>query len=89
MGFRYCTECKEVGEVKVLSIGYSQVAFNGIQAKRRKVIHREEDGGCGHELWTLEIPEEFLPGTLRAELENTAIPESLENAIDQVEGLRS
>ena len=60
MGFRYCPNCKEMIEAKALLSGYSQVDFNGAIAKRRKVIHREEDGGCGQEWWTLEIAEEFL-----------------------------
>lgn len=60
MGFRYCPECKQVIDAKALSGGYRQVAFNGVIAKRRKVIHREQDGGCGHSWWTLEIPEEFI-----------------------------
>ena len=47
MGFRYCVKCDQVVDVKVVG-GYSQVEFNGIIAKRRKVIHREDDGGCGH-----------------------------------------
>ena len=60
MGTRYCPSCKEMIEAKALPGGYRQVNFNGILAKRRKVIHREEDGGCGEEWWTLEIPEGFI-----------------------------
>ena len=59
MGKRYCPECKEVVEVKV-SGKYSQIKFQGIPVKRRKVIHREEDGGCGHEWYTIEIPEDHF-----------------------------
>ena len=59
MGFRYCPKCKEIVDVKVVG-GYSQVEFNGVPAKRRKVMHREKDGGCGHKWSTLEFPEEFL-----------------------------
>jgi len=60
MGSRYCPKCKEMIDAKVLSSGYSQVAFKTIRAKRRKVIHREEDGGCGKKWSTVEIPEEFI-----------------------------
>ena len=60
MGFRYCSNCKEIIDAKVLSGGYRQVKFNGVIAKKRKVIHREDDGGCGHKWSTLEFPEEFL-----------------------------
>ena len=60
MGFKYCPECKQVIDAKALPGGYRQVKFNGILAKRRKVIHREADGGCGHSWWTLEIAEEFI-----------------------------
>ena len=60
MGTKYCPECKKVINAKVLPGGYRQVNFNGILAKRRKVIHREADGGCGYSWWTLEIAEEFI-----------------------------
>ena len=59
MGRKYCPECKEVVLTKALS-KYSQVEFRGISAKRRKIIHREEDGGCGYEWYTLELPEDAL-----------------------------
>jgi hypothetical protein len=39
---------------------YSQVDFNGVPVKRRKIVHLEEDGGCGHEWYTVEVVESFL-----------------------------
>ena len=59
MGRKYCPECREVIETKALS-NYSQVEFRGISAKRRRIIHLEEDGGCGHRWFTLEVPEDAL-----------------------------
>ncbi|WP_319406218.1 hypothetical protein [uncultured Desulfosarcina sp.] len=59
MGTKYCPVCKEVVDAKVLG-RYSQVEFMGIPVKRRKIIHLEEDGGCGHEWYTVEIAEEVL-----------------------------
>lgn len=73
MGSRYCPECKEIIDVKVLSIGYSQVAFKTIRAKRRKVIHREEDGGCGHSWWTLEAPENLMGNSVGQINENNNV----------------
>ena len=47
MGQKYCPECKQVVTTKALPI-YSQIDFKGVQGKRRKIAHLEEDGGCGH-----------------------------------------
>jgi hypothetical protein len=52
----------EVVETKALP-EYSQVEFQGIGAKRRRIKHLEEDGGCGHEWFTLEMPEDVLTGS--------------------------
>jgi len=62
MGRKYCPECKEVVETKALP-NYSQIEFQGIAAKRRKIVHMEEDGGCGYEWYTLELPEDVLTGS--------------------------
>ncbi len=62
MGRKYCPECKEVVETKALG-DYSQIEFQGIAAKRRRIMHMEEDGGCGHEWFTLEMPEDVLTGS--------------------------
>ena len=62
MGRKYCPECKEVVETKALP-NYSQIEFQGIAAKRRKIMHMEEDGGCGYEWFTLEMPEDVLTGS--------------------------
>ena len=62
MGRKYCPECREVVETKVLG-DYSQIEFRGIAAKRRRIKHLEEDGGCGFEWCTLELPEDVLLGT--------------------------
>ena len=62
MGQKYCKNCKKVVETKALS-NYSQVEYRGILVKRRKIGHLEEDGGCGCEWFTLEMPEEVLTGS--------------------------
>ena len=49
MGMKYCPNCKEVVVTKALP-NYTQIDFKGTQGKRRKIIHLEEDGGCGH-IW--------------------------------------
>ena len=61
MGKKYCPECKEVVYSKALA-NYSQVEFRGIPVKRREIIHKEEDGGCGHKWYTIEVPEDILIG---------------------------
>lgn len=61
MGEKFCTVCKKVVETKVCG-EYSQVEYRGIPVKKRKIGHLKEDGGCGHEWFTLEVPEEFLTG---------------------------
>ena len=59
MGMKYCPSCKEVVVTKALS-NYSQVDFKGIRGKRRKIVHLEEDGGCGHRWHTVEVVEDVL-----------------------------
>ena len=59
MGQKYCPECREVVATKALS-NYSQVEYQGILVKRRKIGHIEEDGGCGCEWYTVELPEDVL-----------------------------
>jgi len=59
MGRKYCPECREVVEAKVLG-DYSQIEYRGILVKRRRIKHLEADGGCGHEWHTLEMPEDVL-----------------------------
>ena len=46
MGMKYCPRCRKVVLTKALQ-NYSQVDFKGIRGKRRKIVHLEEDGGCG------------------------------------------
>jgi len=59
MGMKYCPNCKEVVTTKALG-SYSQVVFEGVPVKRRKIVHLEEDGGCGHEWYTVEVVEDVL-----------------------------
>ncbi len=59
MGRKYCPECKEVVETKALH-NYSQIEYRGILVKRRKIGHLEEDGGCGCEWFTFEMPVDVL-----------------------------
>jgi hypothetical protein len=59
MGMKYCPKCKEVVVTKALP-NYSQVDFKGVSVKRRKIVHLEEDGGCGHSWYTVEVIEDVL-----------------------------
>ena len=59
MGMKYCPICREVTITKALG-SYSQVDFRGVPVKRRKIVHLEEDGGCGHEWYTVEVPAYML-----------------------------
>ena len=43
MGMKYCPNCKDVVLAKALG-SYSQVQFNGVPGKKRKIVHMEEDG---------------------------------------------
>lgn len=59
MGMKYCPNCMEVVVTKALS-DYSQVDFKGVPGKRRKIVHLEEDSGCGHSWYTVEVAEDIL-----------------------------
>jgi ribosomal protein L32 len=56
---KYCPKCGKVALTKALQ-NYSQVDFRGIRGKRRKIAHLEEDGGCGHVWYTVEVVEDAL-----------------------------
>ncbi len=62
MGTKFCPICKEVVETKALQ-NYSQIEFRGIMVKRREILHREEDEGCGRTWFTVEIPEDIIIGS--------------------------
>ena len=57
MAMRYCPVCKRIADVRALG-NYSQVEIEGKICKKRKVIHREEEGGCGCTWYTLEFYDE-------------------------------
>ena len=59
MGQKFCPACEEIVLTKALP-KYSQVEFQGIPVKRREIAHLEEDSGCGHRWYTLELPEDVL-----------------------------
>jgi hypothetical protein len=59
MGQKFCPECREVVTTKALG-NYSQVEYRDILVKRRKIGHLVEDGGCGCEWFTFEMPEDIL-----------------------------
>ena len=63
MGQKYCPECRQIVITKALS-NYSQVEYQDILVKRRKIGHLEEDGGCGYEWFTFELPEDVLTGSM-------------------------
>ena len=39
---------------------YSQIDFKDIQGKSRKIGHLEEDSGCGHSWYTVEVVQNVL-----------------------------
>ncbi len=59
MGTKYCPNCKRVVISKAVG-NYSQVDFKGIMVKRGKIVHLQEDGGCGPEWYTVEIAEDVV-----------------------------
>lgn len=60
MGKKYCPKCQKVVETKALP-NYTQVNYRGIPVKRRRIAHLEEDGGCGHRWYTVEVVQDALP----------------------------
>ena len=64
-GTRYCPNCENIVETRVLLEEYSQTEFHGILAKRRQIIcgmDAEGTGGCGTRWFTLEIVEDQILG---------------------------
>ena len=57
---KYCPDCKALVKTKVVPSGYDQIRINNSVIKRRKIIHRIEDGGCGHTWFTYEVPEDVM-----------------------------
>ncbi len=63
MANKYCRYCNIIAETRVIG-GYTQIPFRGGFIKRRRVVHRFEDGGCGNVWYTYEIPEHLLSDEL-------------------------
>ena len=59
MGMKFCPKCEKVVLTKALP-NYSQVTCRGIPGKRREIVHLEEDGGCGHSWYTIELLEDVV-----------------------------
>ena len=57
MTIKYCPNCKTLVKTKVVPSGYKQMSYQNSVLKRRKIIHRIEDEGCGHTWYTYEVPE--------------------------------
>ena len=64
MGTKFCPICNEVVITRALP-NYSQVEYRGIMVKRREILHREEDEGCGRTWYTIELPEDVIIGSGR------------------------
>jgi hypothetical protein len=60
MTIKYCPTCKTQVKTKVVPSGYKQIAYQNSVVKRRKIIHKIEDGGCGHTWYTYEVPEDVM-----------------------------
>lgn len=73
MTTKYCPECETLGKTKVVPSGYKQIPYQNNVIKRRKIIHKVEDGGCGHTWYTYEVSE----GLMR-QLAPTLVDEVLE-----------
>jgi hypothetical protein len=59
MGMKYCPNCRKVVLTKVLQ-NCPQVDYRSIRGKRRKIVHLEEDGGCGECWYTVEVLEDVF-----------------------------
>ena len=62
-GLRFCPNCNEIQETRVLPEGYRHLDYRGVRVKRRKVVcgkDRNGIGGCGQTWYTYEIPETVL-----------------------------
>ena len=59
MGTKFCPICKEVVITRALP-NYSQIEFQDILVKKREILHREEDEGCGRTWFTVELPEDII-----------------------------
>jgi hypothetical protein len=53
-----------IANQKVAPPDLIQGEYQGILVKRRKIGHLEEDGGCGCEWFTFELPEDVLFGSM-------------------------
>lgn len=60
MTIKFCPHCEEYGETKVVPSGYKQLRDGNVAAKRRKIIHRIVDDGCGRTWFTNEFPEDVI-----------------------------
>ena len=60
MTIKYCPTCKTLVKTKVVPSGYQQIPYQNSIIKRRKIIHRIEDGGCGHTWNTYEVTEGIM-----------------------------
>lgn len=53
MGKRYCPYCDKLVETKVLP-NNSQIIYQGVLVKTRRILHQAEKGGCGKRWTTIE-----------------------------------
>ena len=57
---KYCPNCKTLVETRIIPSGYKQMPYQNSIIKRRKIIHRPKNGGCGHTWYTYEVPEDVM-----------------------------
>lgn len=57
---KYCPNCEDLVETRAIPTGYQQIPYQNSTIKRRKIIHRIEDGGCGHTWCTYEVTEDVM-----------------------------
>jgi len=57
---KYCPNCEQTVETKVVPGIFKQMPYQNSFVKRRKIIHRIEDGGCGHTWYTYEVPDDVM-----------------------------
>jgi len=60
MSYKFCPHCNSIVETRINPSGYKQMRYQNSVLKRRKIIHRVQDGGCGQNWFTYEVPEDLM-----------------------------
>ncbi len=60
MTTKYCPNCQTLVKTRTIPSGYEQIPYQNSVLKKRQIIHRSEDGGCGLTWPTYEVPEDIM-----------------------------